>query len=200
MDRPEHDVPRFRRVNPGFEGFLVTHFADQNHIGVFAHRMFQGRVPIDDIEVDFALIDDRHAIREHEFDRVFNRQDVQCLAAVHVVEHRRDRRRFPRTRHARKDNQPLVVVAKSFDGGWQTELLEGRDIRIHTPCDHREFAALFQHVHAEAAFVVADDMGEVGPAVFFHLLTGLIVHDRREQLLAHFLRQHRRVHLLDDAA
>ena len=48
----------------------------------------------DELEIDFALVDDRLLVRVQEFDRVFDRDDVIRRVLVAVVEHRRKRRRL----------------------------------------------------------------------------------------------------------
>ena len=81
VDRPEHQVAGFGRVDGGLERFAVAHFAHQDHVRVFADGVLQGGVPVAHVDADFALVDDRLLVREHEFDRVFDRQDVQRARA-----------------------------------------------------------------------------------------------------------------------
>ena len=54
----------------------------------------------------------------------------------------------------------------SIDGG-RPSFCEGRDVVVDAAGDQAQVAALLEEVDAEAALVVADDVGEVGPAGLF---------------------------------
>ncbi len=75
------------------------------------------------VQADFALIDVRLLVGEHEFDRVFDGEDVQRLARVDVVEHRGDGRRFAGAGDAGEDDQPFGKVAQFFDARRQAQVL-----------------------------------------------------------------------------
>jgi hypothetical protein len=90
-------------------------------------------------------------------------------------------------------------VAELLDRRGQAELVERRDGGVHPAGDQGELAPLLENIHPEPALVVPDDVGEVSPAVLVHLLAGLVVHDRPDQLLHHVLGEDRGLHPLDDA-
>ena len=80
VDRAEHQVARFGGVDGGHERFLVAHFADEHHVGVFADGVLHADAEVDDVEADLALVDQALVFGEHEFDRVFEREDVLAIA------------------------------------------------------------------------------------------------------------------------
>ena len=80
VDRAEHQVARFGGVDGRHERFPVAHFAHQHDVGVFAHGVLHADVEVDDVEADLALVDQALVFGEHEFDRVFEREDVLAVA------------------------------------------------------------------------------------------------------------------------
>jgi hypothetical protein len=84
---------------------------------------------------DFALVDDRLLVLEHELDRVFDCEDVYPLVLVDVLEHRRDCRALAATGHAREDDQALIELAQLLHDRRQEQLFEVGDLRIHAPGD-----------------------------------------------------------------
>ena len=80
VDRAEHQVARFGRVDGRHERFLVAHFAHQHDVGVFAHRVLHADLEVLHVQADLALVDQALVLGEDEFDRVFERQDVLAVA------------------------------------------------------------------------------------------------------------------------
>lgn len=64
-------------------------FAQQDHVGIFPQRRTQGRGEALGIALHFALVHQAVLLRMHEFDRVFDGQDVLLAVLVQVVDHRR---------------------------------------------------------------------------------------------------------------
>ena len=58
MDGSEHDVPGFGGAHGGLERLAIAHFAHEDDVGVFAHRVLQRRVPVVYVEEHFALVHD----------------------------------------------------------------------------------------------------------------------------------------------
>ena len=77
VDRPEDQVAGLGRVHGGVERVAVAHLAHQDDVGVLPHGVLQGRVPVDDVDADLALVDDRLVVLEGELDRVLDGDDVQ---------------------------------------------------------------------------------------------------------------------------
>src|SRR5207248_5608749 len=121
-------------------------------------------------QADLALVHHRLAVAEGELDRVLDGQDVDVLAVVDELEHRGDGGALAAAGDAGQDDHPLVEVAQLLDGRGQAELLEAGDIGVDAAGDETEPATLVEEVDAEAALVVADDVGVVDAA---GLLEGL---------------------------
>src|SRR5262249_11230826 len=115
-------------------------------------------------EVDLALVDDRLFVDECELNRVLDGEDMQIFALVDVVEHAGDGRALARASDAGEDDQPLVIVAELLDRGRQVQALEGGDLGVDATSDEREPAALLEQVDAEAALLLANDVGVVDTA------------------------------------
>ena len=79
MDRAEHQVARFGGVDGRHERFLIAHFADEHDVGVFADGVLHADAEVDHVEADLALVDQALVFGEHEFDRVFEREDVLAI-------------------------------------------------------------------------------------------------------------------------
>jgi hypothetical protein len=105
VQRREHEMARLGRDQRGLDRVHVAHFADQNHVGVLTQgRAKTGRV-LRRIEADLALCDHREAVVVHEFDRVLDRDDVQCARAVDEIHHRGERRALARAGRAGQKNE-----------------------------------------------------------------------------------------------
>ena len=163
VDRAEHQVPRLGRVHGRAERLAVAHLAHQDDVRVLPHGVLERHVPVDHVDADLALVDDRLVVLEREFDRVLDRDDVQPLALVHVLEHRGDRRALARPGDAREDDDPLIVLGDLGQDRREAEILEVGDLVIDPPGHQAEPAALLEQVDAEAGLQLAveDDMGEV---------------------------------------
>src|SRR5262249_26232366 len=147
VNRTEHQVAGFGRVDGRQKRFFVTHFADEHHVGVFTHGVLHTDLEVNHIKPDLALVDKALIFGEDEFDRVFERQDVLAVLMVDQVEHRRDGRALAGTGDAGKQHHALIVMAKLFDRGRQKEALEVGDNAIHAPGNHADVAKLLQQVY-----------------------------------------------------
>ena len=107
MNRSEYEVTGFSGADRGFERFVVTHLADQHHVRILSHQCAQGFVEVNAVDADLALIDGRLVVLEDVLDRIFDRHDVNALAFIDVLQHRRDGGRLARTGDAREQNQSL---------------------------------------------------------------------------------------------
>ena len=85
---------------------------------------FMPMLEVDDVEADLALVDQALVFGEHEFDRVFEREDVLAVAVVDPVEHRGDRRALAGAGDAGQQDHALIVVAELLDRRRQVQALE----------------------------------------------------------------------------
>ena len=91
---PKDKVARFCSTDGSFESFLVTHFADENDVGIFADQCTQRFIEVQTVNADFALIDACLLILEYVLNGIFDGDDVDPSTHVHVLEHGRNRCRF----------------------------------------------------------------------------------------------------------
>ena len=126
-------MARFRGVHGGLEGFDIAQLADQDDVGVLPHRVLERLVPVPGVQADFTLIDISFLVREHEFDGVLDRENVQGLALIDVIDHGGNSRALARTGDARQDDQPFRVIAQALDAGRQAERGEIRDDIVDAP-------------------------------------------------------------------
>ena len=116
------------------------------------------------VQADLALVDVRLLVGEGELDRVLDGEDVQRLAFGDVVEHGGDGGALAGAGDAGQDDQAFGEVAQLLDAVGQAEVLEAGDDGVDAAGDQRQPAALLEEADAEAAFVLADDVGEVHAA------------------------------------
>ena len=82
MQRAQHQVAGFGRLDGGQHRLAVAHFANQNRIRVLPHDDAQGIVKIGHVQADFALRDDALLSVECKFNRVLDRDDVQTAVML----------------------------------------------------------------------------------------------------------------------
>ena len=103
MNGGQHQMAGIGGIDRHFGGFAVAHFADQNHIGVVAHKAADnfGKRAINRMNADLVRAFNRI------FHRVFGGADVD-VGTVDVVETGVERVRFARSGRTAAQNQPLV--------------------------------------------------------------------------------------------
>ena len=140
------------------------------------------------VHADLALIHERFIRRVNEFDRVFDRQNMDVLAMVHVVEHRSDRRRFTRTSHTGEQHHPLVVVRQLGHDRRQIESIEVRNRTFDFSANHARQTHLHKEIHAKSPLVAIDinDVRKVGATFVPEDVRQPLIHHRHEQRF-HFL-------------
>src|SRR2546430_15170446 len=84
-----------------------------------------------------------------ELDRVFHRDDVTLQLFVDLVDHRGQRRAFPRARGAGDEREAAGPVGELRDDLRQAQLLERLHAERNLPDHDGDTAALFEDVAAE---------------------------------------------------
>src|SRR5690606_7684589 len=84
--------------------FWISHFSDQNDIGILPKRVLQSQRKTIGIQSHFALSDSRFDLWMNELDRVFDCYDVKRVPVIDVVDHRGNSRAFPGARASRDEN------------------------------------------------------------------------------------------------
>src|SRR4030095_11473009 len=102
----------------------------------------------------FALGNDAALVRVHEFDRLFDRDDVPGEVDVNVVQQRRERGRLAGTSRARYQHQATTDVAELFDDRGNPELLQRGDLRRNETEDTPEALSLLQEIAAKPRVLI----------------------------------------------
>lgn len=187
MDRSKDKVTRFRRVNRRLKRFTVAHFADEHDVWVFTNRVLHSDFKVDDVLSDFTLVDQAFLFREHEFDRIFEREDMLVVVLINPVQHRRDRRGLAGTRHASEQHHSLAVLAEFVQNGGNVQLFKFWNEVINTSSDKTNVPHLRQNVDAETPTNAVDHAGVSkvrAPGVVVNLAVTLVHH--REDEPIHF--------------
>ena len=110
-----------------FDGLHLAHFAEENDVGVVAHRAFQGVRKGGGVFADLAVNDHTFFHRVDEFNGVLDGDDVAREVGVNVVDHRGERGRFAGAGGAGDDDEALVEVAEFFQRFGELERVEGKN-------------------------------------------------------------------------
>src|SRR5215471_21591327 len=129
VQRAERQVAGFSDAQRRFDGFQVAHFADQHHVRIFTKRSAQRVGKRLRIGVHFTLVHQAALVLVHEFDGIFNGNDVVMALDVDLVKHGGQRGGFSGTRRTGNQNQPARLIAQTRDNLRQVELLEGLDLK-----------------------------------------------------------------------
>ena len=103
----------------------------------------------------------------NEFDRIFQRDDVNWLGFVDLVEKGGQRRRLAAAGRAGDQNQAGFFLGDLLENRRQSETLERRDFAFELPHHDREMSLLPENIDAETRFVaervtaIAGAAGEV---------------------------------------
>jgi hypothetical protein len=66
-------------ARPGLDGLVVAHLADEDDVGVLAHRGAHRGDEVLGVDPDLALVDHRQLVEVQHLDRVLDRDDVHLL-------------------------------------------------------------------------------------------------------------------------
>ena len=121
-------MPRLGRRERRLDGLLVAHLADENHVGVLAQDPAERALEGGGVHPDLALVDHGAHVLVHELDRILDRHDVLAHRVVHVVDHRRERRRLSRTSGAGEQHDPALLLGEFANHHRQREFLDRADV------------------------------------------------------------------------
>ena len=118
VDRGEDEMTGLGCFQRRIDGFQVTHLSDHDDVRVLPERRAKCVGERRRVRPDLALRDDAFIVREDEFDRVLDGDDLALSLTIDLVQHRGERRGFthagrPRDEHIATAN--LCDVAE--DGG-----------------------------------------------------------------------------------
>src|SRR5580658_4618521 len=103
VERREDEVPRLADGERRLDGLEVAHLADEDDVRVLPEDVFERVLEPRRVRPHLSLVDDGQLVRVQILDRVFDRDDVEPLLGVDLVDDRRERRRLSRSRRARDE-------------------------------------------------------------------------------------------------
>jgi hypothetical protein len=117
LERAENKHAHVGATQGQFDRLQLAYLADQNDVGVVAHCAF-GRCPKGAGVIAGLTVDgDRFLVLVHEFDRVFDRDDVAGGGGVNLVDQRRQGGGFTAAGRAGDHDQICVKMAEFFKRG-----------------------------------------------------------------------------------
>ena len=108
----------------GLDGLGVAHLADQDDVGVLAHRRAQRGRPVGGVGAELALVDRGLLVVVDDLDRVLDGEDVHRALLVHGVHHGRERRRLAGAGRAGDQHQAAGLEREPADHVGHVEVLE----------------------------------------------------------------------------
>ena len=176
MQRAEHEVACFGGGQREAYCLQVSHFADQDVIGVLAQRRAQRVGKGQRMRADLTLVDQALLGFVQELDRVLDGEDVGVDVLVDVVAHGSQRRRFARPGRTGAQNQAARTGRQLGKYARRGQLLQRQHFRRNCPEGDGGAALLVERIDAKA--------GEIGNAegkvAFEHFLVGFalrVAHD-----------------------
>ena len=161
----KYQVTGERRLNAHRGGLVVTHFADQDHVGCLTqHRANNQREVQADLVPDFYLVDPRQIV----LDRVFGGNDL-AVGSIEFVECRVERGRLAGTGRAGHEQNAVGTAneaAKLAEVGLGEAQLADADLDVvfvQQPHDAGLAVRGRQHAHAEVEFFATG--GDLDPSV-----------------------------------
>ena len=108
----------------GADRLGVAHLADEDDVGVLAHRGAQRDREVGRVVTHLALGDDRLLVRVQDLDRVLDRDDVDLLVGVDEVDQRGQGRRLAGAGGARDEHEATGLERELADHLGHTQLDE----------------------------------------------------------------------------
>ena len=176
MQRAEGEVTGFGDTQRRFNGLQVAHFTDQHHIGILTERGSQRIGKAFCVGMHFALIDHAILIHVHEFDWVFDGQDVVVPFGIDLVNHGGEGSGFARSRRAGDQHQAARLVAHFAHYRGKPQLAERFDFERNETEDGRGRAALVKYIGAKTSQTFQSER-EIQLQIFFETMLLRIGHN-----------------------
>ena len=150
MQRGERKVSGFGEGDGVVHGLAVANLAHHDDVRGLAQGVFQGDFPVFGVDADLPLRHDAVFVRVHEFDRIFDGDDVAEGILVAVIDERGERGALAGAGAADEDHQAAFEHGDLLENGRQHQLLEGGD-PVGDGAQHQRHGAFFQiGIDAEA--------------------------------------------------
>jgi hypothetical protein len=162
-------VARLRDGEGRRDGLEVSHFTDEDYVGVLAQDGLQRVLERLRVGEHLALIDETALVLVHELDGVLDRHDVLTALGIDLVDHGRERGGLAGAGGARDEDEALRTLRHLLDDRRQIQLAERPDLDGDDADGGGHRSALPVHVAAEAGQPL-DAEGEVELVLFLELL------------------------------
>src|SRR5260221_9896189 len=139
-------MARVGRLQGSHEGLTITHFTHHDDVGILAHDMDERALKAQRVEADFALFNDRLFIFKHEFNGIFDRDDVALFGLIYVIDHCRHGARFAAAGGPGDENDPAVGLADLRNLRWQMEVFKRWYVGLHIAHGNGWLTALVENV------------------------------------------------------
>ena len=127
VQRAQHQVAGLRGAQGDLDRLAVAHFADENDFGRLAQGGAQAVGEAVEISAQFALVERGHVVRMNKFDRVFQRDDVNGLGVVDLVEDGGQRGGFAGAGRAGDQHQAGFFARNLLDDLREVQRFQRRD-------------------------------------------------------------------------
>ena len=128
----------------------VAHFADQHDVRVFTKGGAQRVGEALGVSMQFALVHHAILVHVHEFDRIFDGENVVVPLGVDLVDHGSEGGGFAGAGRTGDQHQAARLFAHLADDCGKPELVERLDLEWNETEDRRCRAALIENVGAES--------------------------------------------------
>ena len=129
MQRTHDEVTGLGRRHADLDCFAVAHFTDQYDLGGLAQSRAESRCKGAEVIAHFALIECSLFLRMDEFDRVFERYDVNGLGFVQLVEQRGKCGGLTAAGCAGDEHEPGLFPRDRMEDRRQIELIDAWNLR-----------------------------------------------------------------------
>ena len=143
------EVSGLRRVHREFNRFGIPHLAHQDDVGILSEDAPEGLLERLHVASELALVDRAHLVRVDKLDGVLNRDDVDGLGLVEMLDHRGERRGLAAPRRPCDEDHPLRCLADVPEHRGKGEGLDGRRGQGDRAECRPEDAHPLECVHAE---------------------------------------------------
>ena len=149
VQRGKHQVAGLGCFQRNFNGFTVTHLANQNNFWRLPQRGPQRHRKRRRVAVQFTLMDYAILMRVQKFDRIFNGENMKRLLLVNEINDRRKRRRLAGTGRSGHQHDSIAESGYVPQFLGQIEFGKARDIRWNNAHNHSAASPLHENVYAE---------------------------------------------------
>ena len=150
VKRGIYDMPGLGGRHRDFHSLPIANFANEDDLGRLAQSGAKTAREIGKILAELALMKNGAPMRMQEFDRIFERDNVNWFGVIYFVEHGGQRGRFATAgTTGNKDNAGPFLDDFAKDR-WQAKLLDSGNLRLQTPQDQGMAALLLEDVDAKS--------------------------------------------------